>query len=147
MNNTDKILDQIRLNLKHSIVGKTTVHSIGQLFDEYMKVDSVQSIKNQHDNKNCIEKLIDWIKWKTPLSNIFKYKWQLVKGITNEDKYKIYDQFLNFGPQYIRVVRGKIYKKIILSSPYDTWDIKFLLPMPVNYIKCEFTIGDKKHGG
>ena len=113
--------------------------ALKSVFSKHINTDSGVLVRLHHDDKNWWGKLVDWVKWKTPLAKYSAVKYTQLKYMTEHDVRAIYiSHFYNEGKYIFK--RKRVYLKQTISNPYSTYIVNYMPKYPINYITVDFEV-------
>jgi hypothetical protein len=127
-------------------IRKIAADTLGDLKNSgQIQSSKVDSITNQHKNKDWLGRAVDWIKWKTALRRYFNRTYERLNIIEGEDLHNLYRHFLCYAGHY-KVKNKWPFKKTLVPDPYNIWDCSYtILPMnPISFIHFDIKLGDDK---
>jgi hypothetical protein len=140
MNEVENAQDQTRRALQQQLGNSS------RLFDSIRSIASKYSSKEpdvilEHDRKNWYGRLVDWVKWKTPLAKYSCFEYRRLEYYTEYDVKAIYYDLLLKQGKY-RIRHNKIYVRHYISNPYTTYLMTYTPASPVSYISIDFEVSN-----
>lgn len=145
---TSKVISQEPNNITKGRMRTIVADSLSMLKDQgVLKNFSIEHCELKHNKKKFFGRVLDWIKWKSPLRKYF-YKPKYVKIEVTDIFQSFYEQgHLDIGKEDFNMICKWFYgvttwKEVYPEDPYITVDIdvKIMPTAPIEFIKQEVTL-------
>lgn len=113
--------------------------------DKLISNYSCTSVKTTHEKKKPLGRLVDWLKWKTPIVFVVNRP-KLIKTTLKDELLflqKYSDSNLKIDENTLNALGYlTVYKTEWPKNPYENYevDISLQLSRPLEYIKCDFEV-------